>query len=212
MLILEGPDCVGKTTLAKALLKQWNSDPRRYGCWPAIYQAFSRLPDNWHHYKSYLPYITRGTIQDRFHLSELVYSFACRGEKLSKLTPEWLRLLEARLTLAGSVTVVVTATNERIEYEYERQAAAGKVEMFTKGQVIVVNDGYKQLVAQERPDWLEAKIDFHYHLDADEGKWPSDSVTWMDQVLTEWSRRLGMLYSLELSGQSFFGPCNKEAE
>src|SRR3954463_7179680 len=102
MLIVEGPDGVGKSHLCQALIKKWNSNPRKYSPWPVIYQSLNQLPESWHHYKSYLPYVTRTTVQDRFHLSELVYGTAVREQSTSKVSPAFLRLLEARLALVGS--------------------------------------------------------------------------------------------------------------
>ncbi len=110
MLIIEGPDLVGKTTLAQKFIKTWNENPRKYGAVPVIYNHFSALPERWHHFKSYLPHVTKYVVQDRFHLSEAAYGPVCRGKQLIESRGQ--SLLEAYLRLVGSVTVQVTATEE----------------------------------------------------------------------------------------------------
>ncbi len=211
MLIIEGPDGVGKSALQKAFIKMWNDNAKRYSPWPAVAQSFSRLPDSWHHYKSYLAFITRSAVMDRFHLSELCYGAVCRGGE--KIGPSWLRLLEARLALAGSVTVVVTCSDDRASEQYLKQTHAGKQEMFSLEQVVAVNKAYRDwLVGGERESWKDARVDFHLSLPDDDSVWPSACEEWMDQVLREWSSRLSAVYSLDYNGLSFYGPPNVDCK
>jgi len=70
MLILEGADQLGKTTLANKLLKELHK--RGY---PYVYRHFTRLPDCWKYPMSYLAHVSEPVVQDRFHMSEIVYTY-----------------------------------------------------------------------------------------------------------------------------------------
>lgn len=104
MIIVEGPDGVGKTTFCKKLLDRLPAH---------IYSHFTRLPEGFDYHWGYSDRVSRNIVQDRFHLSEVVYARARREE--SPLTPEMYRLVDAKLRLVGAVTVLVMADSELIE-------------------------------------------------------------------------------------------------
>ena len=199
MLIIEGPDLVGKTTLCNELLKRLTSEEgaRTYGQWPAIYGHFSRLPAGWNYFKSYLPYITRYTVMDRFHVSELVYGGVTRGK--THISPGGLRLLEALLTLAGSYTVLVTASDAFIE---RRFADKKRDEMFKLEQILAVNARYK-LLADYHP---EAVIDLTYEVSED-GAFPAEDDALIDTILRGWTNRLAQVHA-HMNGGSYYEPAN----
>lgn len=102
MLIVEGSDRVGKTTLCQKLVKYLGNS----GPW--MYRHFGPLPPGWTHPWDYFPAMSRHVVQDRFHLSEWAYRTAEGDTKLT-FSSEMYRLVDARLRLLGSVTVVITA-------------------------------------------------------------------------------------------------------
>lgn len=86
-IIIEGPDCTGKTTLATALMNaggRCRFDYRHEGPPPRSTTALR-------HYAGVLARLNEPTILDRFHLGELVYGPLVRGS--SGLSPYALRLL-----------------------------------------------------------------------------------------------------------------------
>lgn len=107
MLIIEGTDGIGKTTLCRELLH------RLYNHGPWVYRHFTKLPESWRYPYDYLAHISRFVVQDRFHLSEVTYREA-RGEP-ARLTPWDIRWINASLELVGAFTVIFTAPDARVE-------------------------------------------------------------------------------------------------
>ena len=123
MLIVEGPDGVGKTTLCRKLLESLPTH---------IYAHFSRLPAGFDYYWGYVERASRYIVQDRFHLSEVAYARA-RGDS-SRLDTESYQILDGHLRLLGAYTILVTATQDLLAsrwgpdqmYSLEKTLAAGR--------------------------------------------------------------------------------------
>jgi len=96
MLIIEGPDGAGKTTFARRLLERLPEH---------VYGHFGPLPSKWDYWRSYLPFIARNVVMDRFHLSEIVYREA--HDEPQNLDPFAYKLLDAKVRLVGGYTVVI---------------------------------------------------------------------------------------------------------
>ena len=186
MIIVEGPDFVGKTTLCRKLTGILGG----HGV-PAVYQHFTRLPSCWDYYWDYLPYIQRTTVMDRFHLSEWAYAHA-RGE-VSPLTPEKMALLGARLTDAGAVVVVVTATEDRLKHEH---AVQGDDEMYRLETILRANTWYRSHVTGRRP-----MHDLHYELTAG-CPYPSGCDAFVDDICALWRARQDFLVGIKLRGRN----------
>lgn len=134
MIILEGTDLVGKTTLAKRLVELL--DDRGY-----IYRHLSRLPDAFDRYHGYARLMSRCVVHDRFHMSEVVYSYA-RGDRSTKLCPETYRLVDAKLRLVPALTVVVTAADASLVARHRERA---KDEMYDAELVLRANEAFKTI-------------------------------------------------------------------
>jgi len=104
MLVVEGPDLVGKSTLVETLQRAVGQKaPSR-----AIRrQHFGKLPSEWQYPGSYFRYIRPWTICDRLHLSELFYGWYLRDG--SNLSPEDMHLLDGMIRAAGGMVVTVSA-------------------------------------------------------------------------------------------------------
>jgi thymidylate kinase len=183
MLIIEGPDLCGKTTLCNALLKRLWENPKKYGNYPAVYEHFSRLPPSWRYPKSYLPFIKRYSVMDRFHLSELCYGRVTRGG--THLTANCVRFLDAQLALVGSYTVLITTSDDFLKAHW------GRDEMFTLDQVLAVNKMYKSL-AEYNP---EAHVDISFTVESEDDFVAKDEDA-MDKILLAWTGRLGYLMAV----------------
>ena len=110
MLIVEGPDAVGKTTLCKKFLDRLPGH---------VYSHMSRPPKIFDRYWGHVELMGRKVVQDRFHLGEIVYP-TVRGET-PKITPMEIRLLDAKIRLLGGMTVLVTATRDLLETRLSNQ-------------------------------------------------------------------------------------------
>lgn len=138
---------MGKTTLAKKLLKHPLLQDH-------VYAHFSRLPPGFDYYWDYLDRASVRVVQDRFHMSEPVYAKA-RGDQ-TRLTPEVYRLVDARLRLLGSYTVVITADPALIRTRWREG------EMYPIDKVLSVNQMFMQIVSREFSDYTP-DFDYYFH-------------------------------------------------
>lgn len=127
MLILEGPDLVGKTTICKRLCEAL---PRH------MYRHFGLLPPDFNYFHDYEIHSGHYFVQDRFHMSELVYGTVCRGQ--TPITPNLYRFIDGMLMLKGAMTIVVCFEDTALLKERYKQ----RKEMFDEGQVLAVNSAY----------------------------------------------------------------------
>lgn len=162
MLILEGSDLVGKTTLAKQLTKRlW--DARM----PHVYSHFSRLPDAFDRYWGYVERASRDVVQDRYHMSEIAYGVG-RGDlgRLgdNTLTPERYRLVDAHIRAMGAYTVVLYSSEPQLLRDrYEREQAR---EMYDIDLVLRVNAWYEG-VSDHLGRWVPSDAIQPYDMDVD---------------------------------------------
>ena len=130
MLIVEGPDGSGKTTFCRELVKLLPTH---------IYAHFSRLPPGFDYYQGYIDRMSPNVVQDRFHISEIIYS-ELRGDK-SPLTLENFRLIDAKLRLIGAYTVVILPDPNDV-YDrwhegqmYDREKTTTAARLYRRGRV-----------------------------------------------------------------------------
>ena len=135
MLIIEGPDLAGKTTLAKALCERPLLRDAGY-----VYQHLSRLPSGFQAVQ-YLQMAAPMTVRDRFHMSEPCYSYA-RGDK-PRLTLEEYRYVDGALRSLGAVTVVVLPSEELIAERYVTRAV---LEMYPLDKVLRAREAFENMV------------------------------------------------------------------
>ena len=102
LIVLEGIDGVGKTTLANLLAKTYNA---------GIIHATRETRNDWHWFNGILDIAReRSLIMDRAFWGQFVY----QEPEERKLTWEQLHELEHRLDQEGGKIIYVTATNEDI--------------------------------------------------------------------------------------------------
>lgn len=103
MLVLEGIDGVGKTTLANLLSKAYNA---------GIIHATRETPNDWAWFNEVMDLAKdRNIIMDRSFWGQFVY----QDPEERKLSWEQLHELEHRLDQEGGKIIYVTATNEDIQ-------------------------------------------------------------------------------------------------
>lgn len=136
MLILEGADLVGKTTLQTELLKHTAFTSRGY--MPA---HTGQPPKGFDHCWGYINLASRRVIMDRFHMSEFVYDRVLRGGQ-QLLDPEMYRFVDGRLCALGVMTVIITADDDLLRERYSN----GADELCHIEQILLANDEYRDII------------------------------------------------------------------
>jgi hypothetical protein len=152
MLIIEGTDGIGKTTLCKKLLE------RLYAHGPWVYRHFTKLPESWKYPYDYLAHMSRFVVQDRFHLSEVVYRRA-RKEEI-RLHPWDVSWIEGQLVNCAAYTVIFVASKHRV------LNVPDKDQMHRRDVHVAVNDAFINITHNHYDNF------FQLHDDS----WPSDFV------------------------------------
>lgn len=134
MLIIEGTDLVGKTSLVNVLVERL----QKHGSWIPCH--LTKPPDNFRA-ADYIPRMSLRVVQDRFHMSEVAYSRACNRE--SKLTPFEYSLIDARLRQLGGFTVVILGTDLCLEH---RNQELDREEMYGLNTIQAANLEFKLLI------------------------------------------------------------------
>jgi len=141
MIIVEGPDLAGKTTLCERILEHMH----RHG-YPYVPRHLSRLPYCflWQHYYNLIsPFV----VQDRFHLSEIPYA-KVRGDV--PILDSWsYQIVDGWLKSVGAVQVVLIPTPEVLEARWRKD------EMYTLEQVQEVRANYL-VMTNDRNVWYDA--------------------------------------------------------
>jgi len=187
MIIIEGTDLVGKTTLCKALCE--HDTLLKAGI---TYSSLSRLPpgfDMLHHHRARM---ACGLVQDRFHMSEVVYSLA--ADRVSRLSSEIYRLLDAMVTLHGGIIVIVTADEWLLR---ERYAANKEREMFSLDVVLRANELFLKIAAIKHVPGqpFDFKVDMHLNCHIE---MPFVGEKGIQKIVNLWcERRLAMIYAGE---------------
>lgn len=172
MLILEGSDLVGKTTLAKKLLEHKWMRENGY-----VFKAFSKTPPGFHHLHDHLANAVRKSVQDRFHMSNVAYRHAT-GEQ-QNTCPEEYRQVDGSLRAWGAFTVVVTADDELLR---ERYAELGAREMYPLEIVLRANEWFFRAAKSKRWNGFELDVDQHVHCTAAD-PWPAADAEWFQRYV-----------------------------
>ena len=179
MLILEGSDCLGKTTAAKRLVELAAEDRSAQYMFPVSYSHMSRPNQHFDFHSHYLDMISRFAVQDRFHLGSLVWHSGVMDEAK-------LRVIEGWLLSVGSMICVI-ATDDETWYG-DHLDNSEKSEMFETDSILQANRRYLSMVGVGE-EKLEAipHVDESYIVNGKNG-FVSDVVlkTWM----RKWYRRL----------------------
>lgn len=121
MLVIEGSDLVGKSTLAKKICNFGGGYIHRLArtmgldvpIIPTVYRKLGLLPGNWNYFSDYVNMMSHGVVQDRFFLSETVYGPLIRG--MTPLTSTMVSRLYEHLEMVGGLTLFITASDNVLE-------------------------------------------------------------------------------------------------
>lgn len=129
MIILEGPDGVGKTHAAKRICSLWDLE----------YRHMSRPPEDFDHASEYTDRVFRG-VQDRFHLGAIVYGRILGTGTYP--TAESMRQTQAYLRWQGCLVVTMIADRDWL---LEQLTSNTKKEMYDDSLILDANDAYRML-------------------------------------------------------------------
>lgn len=167
MIIIEGPDSVGKTTLAKKLEAHGDVFPAH------AYRHFSRLRADRDPVWFYERHCDVDDVIDRFHMSEIVYA-VCRGEA-PVMTPLGYQLIDAMIRLRCGFIVVVTCDTHVLHKKMKKDR---RDQMYDSDFNHEVNETFINLANDRRisqlADYMPVSIDYHIHL-SEVVPWPSDA-------------------------------------
>lgn len=180
MIIVEGTDLLGKTTLCNQLVRSLNAAGHSH-----VYSHLSKLPDSFDHVRGYLPLCARNIVYDRFYLSRQAYGGALNNQTVLK--PEEIHWLDGYTRLFGTYTVLVVAAEQFVREQYGRK---DRDEMYDLESIIAVNEEYEKL---------------HAHADlvitASELQWPSSRAPY---IIDQYLRRREVVDGL---GSQILRPC-----
>lgn len=161
MLIVEGPDCVGKTTFAKSIrdmaeelhepLGYTHFGPEMAGSMPHVY----------------LNYYRPRVVVDRYHLSEYVYDRVCREGGAPLANSHLLERTSMALRAIGAVTVLILPTADHYETILESVHCRG--ELYSIEQCRKVRDefelaqtminGHRIILRKNRPFFTQEDVE-----------------------------------------------------
>jgi len=193
MIIVEGTDLLGKTTLCHALVEHLNQEM------PHIYQHFSKLPECFDWAAHYFPFMTRFVVMDRFYMSRQAYGRVFENQYV--LSDEEYRILDAALRLVGGFTVVCLSNEKTIR---ERHAAMSpdRSEMYDVDGICKVNAQFADIVHGTMWDY-----DFDYVITSPQEGWPADHVKEIvEQYLDRQVAITQTIFADPLQGNRAFNP------
>lgn len=165
MIIIEGADAVGKTTLAKRLAEKLGYE----------YRHMTKPPEGFDYFYGFTDAVKSGVVQDRFHLGQLVY-----GAKLGKHThlgPEAFAQLISHLR-PWVFTIVVVENEERLR---RRLLASTREEMYNVDEILEANREYKKVAMRNVVSIESGIIDLcDFYVDLDVGNPQDDAWNLMD--------------------------------
>ena len=192
MLIIEGTDLAGKTTLAHTLVKMLNELGHGH-----VYQHLSRPSEAFDRYHGYCDLAGRWQVRDRFHMSELAYCDArikCGSPERWLIDAEQYRMVDGMLRQYGAYTVVLTVDyNELVE----RLAASGD-DMYDIDIITAANDAFIAIMLGEFAELsgLRIDVDCDFHLT---GENPYVSDEQAEQIIKNYLNRQQAVEQLLLS-------------
>jgi hypothetical protein len=138
MIILEGTDNVGKTTMAQTLCEIVSE---RTGLpAPGLYGHMSRPPADFDHGGEYFRNVRLG-VQDRYHLGSIVYGRILGGGTFPH--PRKMRVVQAYLRWMGCHVVIVTCQRDALRERLTK--SVNREEMYRLDQILDAGDAYSAL-------------------------------------------------------------------
>ncbi len=178
MLIIEGSDLVGKTTLAKKLVMMGTP------MGPLIYRSLGILPGDWDYDRDYTNMMSYNVVCDRMYLSEIVYGALVRGYTLVK--DAQVKKLTEMVEMYAGMHLIITADNSVLEKNHKARGD----DTFNFSTIVKANEAFIDLV----PKLQNLVPLLHYHIKPD-GKMPADNQDLISNIHNLWFSRLRVRYT-----------------
>ena len=205
MLVIEGPDNLGKTTAAHRLVnicavrasdtaRFWNEhaecEEPECECrkvvpttlpYPVFYSHMSRPNCAFNFFTHYQERITTYGVQDRFHLGGIVWHE-------NAICDSTLQQIESWLTRVGSMVVVFYCSDE--DWYRERLKTSNRIEMFDIDTILAANRKFMSMVLGEQVEGMLPRIDHSFDINpgARNSVYPTDEM--LNQLADLWYKRL----------------------
>lgn len=176
MIIVEGPDHVGKTIFCKKLV----AEMKRKGVADAKYKHMSKPTEDFDYFGDYMSQLWPGYVYDRFHYGAFVYGAMLRLHPTEGFSLESMRLVSRFINLRHGLIVVMKDSDHE---EYARRLYQdGKEEMFKLRDMKFANMLFSNIQFIDQPDIV---------LDIKGGdRWPTDKDAKL--IVSEWRFRNGL--------------------
>ena len=185
MLIIDGPDNVGKTTLAKKIVDVANkkSNGPRFTS-----RHLTRPPEDWDYFKGYKKLAESGmyTVQDRFHLGTIAYDEVTRYNKYQ------LRIIESWIYSSGSLVVLLLPQSYRNYEARLRSKEYSKDEMFDVDRMLRAATIFEEIsngdFSGQHEFGINPVVDYCYDINFDEeGKFcPWMNNEYRNKIINGW--------------------------
>lgn len=186
MFIIEGSDCLGKTTIANKIVNNdLGLDEHLITTeinYPFYYSHMTRPVEGvFDFFYDYKDMMSKYAIQDRFHIGGWVYHNR-------KISLEQLKIIEGWLYSLGSFIMVLYASDEEwYKTHVTNLFMENRKELFKLDELVEFNRRFTKLVKNnnyETPKWDMA-------LDVSNGEFASNDF--IKTMLSQWKRRLNLL-------------------
>jgi len=177
MILIEGPDMVGKTTLAKELAVELDTH---------VYQHLSKPPASFHPTIGYIDLASRYSVRDRFHISQAVYARVTGRD--TSFTPEANLLVGAHLRMLGVFTVILTCDDCQLE---KRFAKLEDRELYDLETILKANNTFKE-IGRKNGRHMDFNFDVDLHINCSE-KNPYPTHNTVDYILNLYEDRQSLL-------------------
>lgn len=137
MIVIEGPDLAGKTTLAEALFQRITREERTRH--PMV-RHFTKVLPHFDKFWGYQQCCQRDVIIDRFHLSHVIYRHV--GDEQHHLDPCRYRMVDAEITRVGGLIVLVAPQPDIIAARYD---SLQRPEMYDRDYILRVAAEFHKL-------------------------------------------------------------------
>ncbi len=187
MLIIEGSDCLGKTTFAKKLLTEAGGYKHKF---PTYYSHMSRPNSSFNFFSHYRDMMSKYAIQDRFHLGGIVWHNAISQPRLE--------ILDGQLKALGSMTIIMYASD--FNWYRKRIEADDRGNLLSVDDMCMANKEYYLLANEQTDVTLRPVVDFKIDLTplVEESKWPVfPNQLIVQHTIKEWFKRLTELENLK---------------
>lgn len=198
MLIIEGSDCLGKTTFANLLVRLASTrfiSSTVKAQFPIYYNHMSRPNSGFDFFNHYTDMMTKFAVQDRFHIGGIVWHDAISQAQLD--------IIEGRLRALGSMTVVMYASD--VAWYCRRVQEDERGNMLSLEAMTSANALYAAMAQRQGSSYQNCTkpiIDYGFDVKKSIGRGDNLSikrepqfpdVEYANHILNKWFERLSLL-------------------